>query len=84
MTYDGTLFDERGFAAIGGPSEALSEKIGETYNGTPTQAEALSLAAQAFREIEDRAIDGWEGAILERGRTRRAFRRLTDEELAGI
>ena len=84
VTYDGTLYDERGFAAIGGPSEALSEKIGETYNGTPSLAEALSLAAQAFREIEDRTIDGWEGAILERGRPRRAFRRLTQDELADI
>ena len=31
VTYDGTLYDERGFTAIGGQSEALSEKIGESY-----------------------------------------------------
>ena len=43
-----------------------------------------ALAAQAFREIEDRTIDGWEGAILERGRARRAFRRLTEDELSDI
>jgi len=84
VTYDGTLYDERGFAAIGGQSEALGEKIGESYDGTPTLAEALSMAADAFRIIEERDIDGWEGAILERASTRRAFRRLADEELAGI
>ncbi len=84
VTYDGTLYDERGFAAIGGQSEALSDKIGETYNGTPTLAEALPMAAGAFRAIEEREIDGWEAAILERDRPRRTFRRLTAEELAAI
>ena len=84
VTYDGTLYDERGFTAIGGQSEALSEKIGESYKGMPTIAEGLTMAAQAFRVIEDREIDGWEGAVLERSSERRTFRRLSEEELADI
>ena len=84
VTYDGTLYDERGFTAIGGQSEALSEKIGESYDGTATIAEALSMAAEAFRVIEDREIDGWEAAVLERAEDRRTFRRLEQAELADI
>ena len=84
VTYDGTLYDERGFTAIGGQSDALSDKIGESYNSTPTIEGALSMAAEAFRVIEDREIDGWEGAVLDRGGERRTFRRLSQEELQDI
>jgi len=84
VTYDGTLYDERGFTAIGGQSEALSDKIGESYEAIPTIADALSMAAEAFRVIEDREIDGWEAAVLDRDGERRTFRRLSQEELAEI
>jgi proteasome alpha subunit len=84
VTYDGTLYDKRGYTAIGGQSDALSDRLGENYDGTPTVAEALRLAAEAFRHVEERQIDGWEGALLERSRTKRRFRRLTKDELASI
>ena len=84
VTYDGTLYDERDFTAIGGQSEALSDKIGESYNGTPTVSDALSMAADAFRVIEDREIDGWEAAVLERAEDRRTFRRFDPGELTDI
>ncbi|HDH03440.1 MAG TPA: proteasome subunit alpha [Actinobacteria bacterium] len=82
VTFDGTLYDEERFAAIGGQSEALTAKIGEGFNGRPDLAGGLQLAANAFREVEDRTIEGWEAAILDRGAERRSFRRLTEEELA--
>jgi proteasome alpha subunit len=84
VTYDGTLYDKRGYTAIGGQSDALSDRLGENYDGTPTVAEALRLAAEAFRHVEERQIDGWEGALLERSRTKRRFRRLTKDELAEV
>ena len=84
VTYDGTLYDERGFAAIGGQSEALSDKIGESYDEVPPLAEALTVAANAFQIIEDREIEGWEGAILERAGDRRTFRRFDPEEFSSI
>ena len=84
VTYDGTLFDEKGFTAIGGQSDALQTKLGEGYNGLPTLAEALQVAAAAFREVEERDIDGWEAALLERAAERRTFRRLTDDELSSV
>ena len=84
VTYDGTLYDKRGFTAIGGKSDALSEKLGEAYDGTPTLEDALRQAAAAFRFVEDRDIDGWESALLERNLPKRRFRRLTKEQLVGI
>ncbi len=84
VTYDGTLYDKSGHTAIGGPSDALSEKLGESYEDTPAAEDVLRLAAEAFRVVEDRAIDGWEGAMLERQGTNRRFRRLTRDELSGI
>jgi proteasome alpha subunit len=84
VTYDGTLFDEKGFTAIGGQSEALLGKIGDGYDDLPTLDAAMRLAAGAFREVEERDIDGWEAAILERAADRRTFRRLSDEELSPI
>ena len=84
VTYDGTLYDKLGYTAIGGQSDALSDRLGENYDGTPTVAEALRQAAEAFRHVEERQIDGWEGALLDRSRSKRRFRRLTKEELAEV
>ena len=84
VTYDGTLYDKLGYTAIGGKSDALADRLGENYDGTPTVEEALRKAADAFRAIEDRDIDGWEAALLERHREKRRFRRLTKEQLADI
>lgn len=84
VTYDGTLYDTSGYSAIGGKSDALSERLGENYNGTPTIDEALRMAAEAFRNVEDRRIDGWEGALLDRRRDKRRFHRLSKERLKDI
>ena len=84
VTYDGTLYDKRGYTAIGGQADELSGRLGEDYEGTPDLGEALALAANAFRVVEDREIDGWEGALLQREGPQRRFRRLSKDELAGI
>lgn len=84
VTYDGTLYDTGGYSAIGGQSEALYDRLGEQYDGTPTVDDALRIAADAFRSVEDRTIDGWEGALLDRRRENRRFRRLSKDRLADI
>ena len=43
---------------------------------------ALELAKGAFLSLEADRIEGWEGAVLDRGRGRRTFRRLEAAELA--
>lgn len=82
VTYDGTLFDERDFCAIGGKAEALTEAIKAGFREGMVLAEAVQLGAASFRQVEGRAPDGWEAAVLEGTNGRRAFRRLSDEDLA--
>jgi hypothetical protein len=42
---------------------------------------ALEIGADAFRRAEGREIEGWEAAVLDSAHGRRAFRRLTADEL---
>ena len=83
ILYDGTLSDEHGVGAIGGQAEELVAQLSEGYeDGLPFER-ALELAKTAFRSLmEDRSIQGWEGAVLDRTLGRRTFRRLSEDELA--
>jgi proteasome alpha subunit len=83
VTYDGTLYDEREVAAIGGDDEALVASLQEAYReGAPLQ-EALGWAKAAFQSLADRTLApaDWEAAVVDRSLGRRTFRRLTPEEL---
>jgi proteasome alpha subunit len=82
VTYDGTLYDERNFVAIGGKAEQLMEALGEVWREGMTLQEALTAGTDAFRTAEGRDPEGWEGAVLDSRNGRRAFRRLTQDELS--
>jgi proteasome alpha subunit len=76
ISYDGTLFDLRNVAAIGGKSEALEEVLRSRFREVMTLDEAVALGVDAFREAEGRESEGWEAAVLESANGRRAFRRI--------
>lgn len=86
VTYDGTLYDETHFSAIGGNKDALLEKLGERHTEGLDLAGAIAVASAAIEEVEEdeRSIqpDEWEAATLDRGLGRRRFRRLTTNEIA--
>jgi len=82
VTYDGTLYDERNFVAIGGKAEQLMEALGEVWREGMTLQEALTAGTDAFRTAEGRDPEGWEAAVLDSRNGRRAFRRLTQDELS--
>jgi proteasome alpha subunit len=82
VTYDGTLYDERGVSAVGGKAEQLTEMLQAGHEEGASLDEALRKVADAFRTAEERDMDGWEAAVLDRGRSRRLFRRLSLEDLA--
>lgn len=82
VTYDGTLYDERRFAAIGGKSDQLTEALEERWEEGMTLAQAIDAGKQSFQSAEGRASEGWEAAVLDQSNGRRAFRRLDDSELA--
>jgi proteasome alpha subunit len=81
VTYDGTLYDERKFVAIGGKAEQLVEALQELWEEDMTLEQALEAGAEAFRRAEAREIEGWEAAVLDYDNGRRAFRRLSASEL---
>ncbi len=83
VTYDGTLYDERHFCAIGGQDEQLSSLLGERFADDAPLTDTIRWAKEAFDAVEDRDIppDGWEAAVVDRTLGRRTFRRLTAEEM---
>lgn len=81
VTYDGTLYDRDRFAAIGGQAEELATAIGESYDAVPDLDQAIALGKAAFASVGDADPVGWEGALLDRARARRKFRRLGQDEV---
>jgi proteasome alpha subunit len=81
ITYDGTLYDERNFVAIGGKAEQLVESLQELWVDDMPLERALEIGVDAFRRAEGREMEGWEAAVLDLSNGRRAFRRLSPEEL---
>ena len=82
VTYDGTLYEELRFSAIGGAAEDLVAHLDASYAPDASLEQALGWAKAACTAVADDGATGWEGAILDRTLGRRAFRRLTDEEIA--
>ena len=92
ILYDGSVTDQDGFVAMGGESEMLAERLNSGYSPGMSLADAVRLASDTLASQND-TDDGDEGAmtagrlevaVLDRTRTRRKFRRLADEELAGL
>lgn len=86
ILYDGSVADEENFVAMGGQSEALSDYLKQHFRPGMTLAESVKLGAESLVEVEKREIPhrNLEVAALDRSRERRKFRRLTDNELAGL
>jgi len=83
VTYDGTLYDERGFAAIGGQSDVLADRLEAAYEPDLPLAGALAMAMTVIQGVEDREVPvgGWEAAVVDRDLGRRTFRRIESEEV---
>ena len=82
ITYDGTLYDEQRFSAIGGATDALMNQLGGVYRDGATLADAIGWAKTACAAVIDaNGPVGWEAAVIERTDRRRAFRRLDPASL---
>jgi proteasome alpha subunit len=81
VSYDGTLSDERHFAAIGGKAEELVAALEELWHPGLTLREALDIGTEAFRRAEERESEGWELVVLDAANGRRTFRRLDESEI---
>jgi len=85
VLYDGSLTDEQGFVAMGGQAEALTTTLTQQYRDGVTFDDALRLGTQALASTDSAktlATQNLEVAVLDRSRPRRAFRRLSDADVA--
>jgi len=85
IQYDGTLVDEANFSVLGGDAESIRTRLSEGWAAGSTIGEALAACVAALagpdRELSDAEL---EVAVLERGASRRAFRRVVDDELSSL
>lgn len=83
IMYDGTVLDEERCAVIGGESDEMKTR---TISASPTDdigvaiRHAVAALSGQSRKLGARDL---EVAVLERGMTRRCFRRLSDDVVAG-
>ena len=86
ILYDGTVVDEDDWVVLGGETEEISERCAAALPDAPRGLGQAVRAAVAALAGPDRtlAADSLETAVLDRSNGRRAFRRLTDAEVAAI
>lgn len=86
ILYDGTVADEDDWVVLGGETEEISERFADALEELPRSLSAGVRAAVAALSGPERTLsaEGLEAAVLDRNGDRRAFRRLTDEEVATI
>lgn len=82
ITYDGVLYDDRHVSAIGGPAEDLVSHLRSAFAPEAGLSSAIEWAKAACLSVTGgNGAAGWEGAVVDRTLGRRAFRRLSAEEL---
>jgi len=83
ISFDGSLTDEKDFAAIGGRADEIKRVLKEKYRDDMTLSETLELSSEAIHEVNNYEVlvDNLETALLDRNRKNRRFRRLTCGEL---
>ncbi|MGY4712122.1 proteasome subunit alpha [Mycolicibacterium sp. CBM1] len=98
ITYDGSIADEPHFVVMGGTTEPIITALKETYSENAELSEAVRIAVEALRAgitssagnatpaAEPRVLGPatLEVAVLDVGRPRRAFRRITGAALESL
>jgi proteasome alpha subunit len=85
ILYDGTVMDESKFSVLGGETDAIEDRLAETWEASLPLAGALGVVVAALAG-PDRHLEATdlEAAVLERGTARRVFRRLDRDEIAAL
>ena len=85
IVYDGTVFDQRDTAVLGGDAEAISGRLSESFEDGLDLAGAVRLGVGALAGDErELPANELEVAVLERGNGRRCFRRIVDDQVVDI
>jgi proteasome alpha subunit len=86
ILYDGTIEDEKNYAAMGGQSEEIRRYLKEQYKEGLSLAEAVQLAVRALNVTQNKTLTAkdLEVGVLERAKPRRKFRRLVGDQLTQL
>src|SRR6266508_4105482 len=84
IVYDKTVDDRKSFLAMGSEADDLNAELQRQYREGLALDESIRLALKVLRRAAPAGAvsSRLEVAVLERRRARRAFRRLTDDEIA--
>jgi proteasome alpha subunit len=87
LTYDGSVAEEHGYVVMGGNADPIAAVLKEEHAGDLALEAAVRLAVKALAAPADGTEQATippaalEAAVLDRTRPRRAFKRLTAEQL---
>jgi proteasome alpha subunit len=93
ITYDGSIADEPHFVVMGGTTEPITAALKDSYAENANLHDALGVAVEALRAGTAESSGGdqpsldvgsLEVAILDAGRPRRAFRRISGAALENL
>ena len=86
ILYDGTIEDERNYAAMGGQADEIRRFLKDNYREGLSLEEALQLGVRALMVTQNKALTerDLEVAVLDRAKERRRFRRIPPEALGQL
>jgi proteasome alpha subunit len=86
ILYDGTIEDERNYAAMGGQADEIRRYLKENFQENLDFASALRLGVRALMVTQNKTLTerDLEVAVLDRTKERRKFRRIPPEVLHQI
>ena len=86
ILYDGTIEDEKNYAAMGGQADEIRRFLKEQYKEGLSLAEAVQLGVKALNVTQNKTLSArdLEVGVLDRTKTRRRFRRITGDALAQL
>jgi proteasome alpha subunit len=86
ISFDGSIFDERLVAVVGGRSEAILSYLKQHVDGPRPLGAALKVGLDALESVGHQGLrlPQLEVAVLDRRRTGRKFRRLPAPELTAL
>ena len=83
ILYDGTIEDEKNYAAMGGQADEIRRFLKDNYREGLTLEERLQLGVRALNATQNKSLTerDLEVAVLDRTKERRKFRRIPPEAL---
>jgi proteasome alpha subunit len=86
ILYDGVVMDKEGFTVLGGQADAVAELLQARYEAGMDLAAAVKLGAAVIAGTDGTPLQAnqLEVALLDRSRSRRAFRRIKAAELEAL